>query len=214
MELILALIGLTSLVAIIFAVFNKVRFFIFSKKNEAYKAKNLSAVKKNNILLLAALAAFFATVFLTPKNEKSLPDKSSNLVQTSLSNESESALISTPQSVLRIKSSKLIEVRESMTEAQRDAFFDEVRGKYASFAGYISDVEKSGEGYKVRVDIDNPSQTFTLPEITFYTEDAAALKFKKNRKIAFEGTLEEITTSVGTSLMIRLKDAKVTKLEE
>lgn len=100
---------------------------------------------------------------------------------------------------------KTIKANEkSMTEAQFDQFLDQhVEGKSVWWKGWVDDVERDGDSYRVKVDMDSPDTLFSVPEIWLdNVSEYTALRLKVDQKVTFSGQITDVSKSIYLSITI------------
>ena len=114
--------------------------------------------------------------------------------------------------VLPITDLDFFEVRknlESMTEAQWKNYIMDVEGKRIHWTGYVDEVEDNGE---IWIDMDAPDE-LSVQDMYISVPKEDALKYNKDAKIEFEGTIRDVGSILG-SMSIQFKDIVVISVSQ
>jgi len=98
---------------------------------------------------------------------------------------------------------------KAMTEAQWKAYARSLQGQKVTWSGWVEDVnEKFFGGYELWVDMDPPTDEFSVQDVTFDISADLAMKLQKDQVVKFEGVIESALDVLG-ACSISLKDARV-----
>lgn len=101
------------------------------------------------------------------------------------------------------------QMRSDLTEAQFNALARSLEGRRVRWRGWVEDVnEKALGGYELWIDMDRPSDAMSVQDVTFDVPADLALSYRKDSRVSFEGTIDEVMNVLG-SLQVELKDARV-----
>lgn len=101
------------------------------------------------------------------------------------------------------------QMRSDLTEAQFKALARGLEGRRVRWRGWVEDVnEKALGGYELWIDMDSPSDAISVQDVTFDVPADLALSYRKDSRVSFEGTIDNIMNVLG-SLQVELKDASV-----
>lgn len=103
------------------------------------------------------------------------------------------------------------QMRDDLTEAQFKALARGIEGRRIRWRGWVEDVnEKALGGYELLVDMDSPTEIFSVQDVTFDIPQNLALSLRKDARITFEGTIRSVLNVMG-SLQVGLVDATVVR---
>ena len=99
---------------------------------------------------------------------------------------------------------------DAMTEAQYNAYLNSLNGSWIRWSGYIEEVnEKTFGGYEVWIDMDEPSEMFSVQDIMFDIPDSIALLLNKDQRVTFEGEIDSAMNVRQNVDFTPLKSAKM-----
>lgn len=102
-------------------------------------------------------------------------------------------------------------IADAATDVQWDVYSASLKGKFViNWTGWVDDVSEKMfvGGYQMLIDMDSPSELFSLYDVTFDISNSQALKFSKNSQIIFSGKIKRAYKMLGT-LTIELTDVGV-----
>jgi len=105
---------------------------------------------------------------------------------------------------------EIAEKVENMTEAQWKAYLPTLVGNSViSWTGWVDEVNvKLGGGYELWVDMDSPTDLFSLYDVVFDIPDEIALEFEIDQMVVFSGTINRVVELLG-SATIYLEDVSL-----
>ncbi len=101
---------------------------------------------------------------------------------------------------------------EHLTDIQWDVYSNQIAGSRIKWTGWVDDAQEEfwGDACLVFVDMDSPSEPFSLYDVIITQQKAKALQLTKGRRITFWATIDKTTSFLGNRT-VWLKNAKITQ---
>lgn len=100
------------------------------------------------------------------------------------------------------------EKAKSMTDAQWDAYAKTLTNKRAHWTGWVEEAKSNGDLW---IDMDDPSDVFSVQDCYVSVPAADAPKYNKDQQVEWWGTVKSVTRVLG-SLGVKFTDTEVQRL--